>query len=246
MDDISKLKRALFVLKKSIIECPIGAVSPDDYKPIEEKIRDLRVSLSCLNSRIRRLQAQTSLHSVPNPPEEKRPELLNQYQNQLSSCVINNHMMSAIHHSNTVQEIFDNDKIDPDIQRKTKVAMTKLFNLNDVALSIHHELNEICLSKELELKDKWAQTITEFSEFLHQQEKIRHEKLAKSNPEAVAKKEKILKLIQKINTMKRLITNFISTSSKTIKDNPEFIELLKKHRDLISLETIIIMSQNKC
>lgn len=61
MDAIEQLQRSLNILQSNVSKFPIGAVTPDDYKPIEEKIQDLRVSLKCLSSRLQMLQVKLNL-----------------------------------------------------------------------------------------------------------------------------------------------------------------------------------------
>ena len=51
--------------------------------------------------------------------------------------------------------------------------------------------------------------------------------------------------IQKINIMKKLITNFIAGSVTLLKDEPVLLEILEKHRDIVSLETISNMIMNR-
>lgn len=44
--------------------------------------------------------------------------------------------------------------------------------------------------------------------------------------------------------MKKLIRNFIAVSSHMLKKEPLLLEMLKNHRELINVETIMKMSQN--
>lgn len=61
MDEIQQLKRSLISLKKSVSGFPLGAVTLDDLKPIEVKIRGIREALKCLNSRMKMLKIKTNL-----------------------------------------------------------------------------------------------------------------------------------------------------------------------------------------
>lgn len=45
--------------------------------------------------------------------------------------------------------------------------------------------------------------------------------------------------------MKKLITNFISAASPHFVEDPELQNLLKKHRDLVTNETIHEMARNR-
>lgn len=55
-------------------------------------------------------------------------------------------------------------------------------------------------------------------------------------------KARMEKTIRKINIMKKLIRNFIAVSSHMLKKEPLLLEMLKNHRELINVETIMKMS----
>ena len=52
------------------------------------------------------------------------------------------------------------------------------------------------------------------------------------------------KTLQKVNVMKKLILNFIASSGTLLREEPILLEMLEKHRDIVSLETISNMIQN--
>ncbi|XP_053596668.1 uncharacterized protein LOC106693805 [Microplitis demolitor] len=239
MEDINKLKRSLFILNKSITEFPVAAVTLDDYKPIDEKIRELRESLKCLTARVKTLKIKMNLYSTETPTEEEAPALVKNLQNHITHCVINDNAVTACYQSYAVQRALYNKNIDPDIHKKVKLLMSSIYNFNDSMLKYKTQLSGNLLDEELNLKDELYQMLIDYNEFLKIKEGIRNKKLAESNPEVAEKKAKALKLITKINMMKRLISNFISVASSLIRENPELKDILKRHRDLIDLDIII-------
>lgn len=53
------------------------------------------------------------------------------------------------------------------------------------------------------------------------------------------------KTLRKINIMKKLIRNFIASSRHMLVEQPILLEMLEKHRELINVETILKISQNR-
>lgn len=53
------------------------------------------------------------------------------------------------------------------------------------------------------------------------------------------------KTLRKINIMKKLIRNFIASSRHMLVKQPILLEMLEKHRELINVETILKISQNR-
>lgn len=58
------LEKAVVSLSKSISNFPIGAVSLNDFKPTEERIRETRKTLKALNARLLMLKAQKELRML--------------------------------------------------------------------------------------------------------------------------------------------------------------------------------------
>lgn len=51
--------------------------------------------------------------------------------------------------------------------------------------------------------------------------------------------------LKKINIMKKLIRNFIAASSFMLTKNPLLLKMLEDHRELLNVETILKMTQDK-
>lgn len=64
MEEIEKLKRSLLILNANVTGFPVAAVTLDDYKPINEKIKELRKSLNCLTARIKTLKIKLNLGKI--------------------------------------------------------------------------------------------------------------------------------------------------------------------------------------
>lgn len=58
MSEFDDLKDAIACLNESVSNFPIGAISIEDFKPIEERITDTRALLKCLNAKLLILKAQ--------------------------------------------------------------------------------------------------------------------------------------------------------------------------------------------
>ncbi|KAH0545909.1 uncharacterized protein LOC123268848 [Cotesia glomerata] len=239
MEEIEKLKRSLLILNASVTGFPVAAVTLDDYKPINEKIKELRESLNCLTARIKTLKIKLNLGSIKSPIDDEAPRLVKNLQNNLTNCVINDNAVIACHQSYAVQQALFNKNVDPATHNRIKLLMANLYTLNDSILKYKKEMSINLREQELSLKNEMYQLLMDYHEFLKVQEAIRSEKLAESNPEVAQKKAKALKLITKINMMKRLITNFISVASHLIRENPDLKVILKRHRNLIDLDSII-------
>lgn len=53
-----------------------------------------------------------------------------------------------------------------------------------------------------------------------------------------------MKTINKINIIKKLITNFIATSGKLLMKRPFLLEMLEKHAEIINEETMRKIIEN--
>lgn len=58
MSEFDDLINAVACLNKSVSNFPIGAISIEDFKPVEEKITATRELLKCLNAKLLILKAQ--------------------------------------------------------------------------------------------------------------------------------------------------------------------------------------------
>lgn len=70
--ELDKLEQSVKRLRAAIDEFPIGAVSLDDFKPVEEKIQETRESLMRLNARSLMLRAKFKRMSLPSTPVSTR------------------------------------------------------------------------------------------------------------------------------------------------------------------------------
>lgn len=64
MSEFQNLKVAIKSLNKSVSNFPVGAVSIDDFTPIEERIRNMRESLKLLNARLLMLNTYYELRML--------------------------------------------------------------------------------------------------------------------------------------------------------------------------------------
>lgn len=65
MSAFEDLRASLVCLNKSVFNFPIGAISLEDLKPVEEKIKNTRDSLKRLNARLLILKAQNEFRMLP-------------------------------------------------------------------------------------------------------------------------------------------------------------------------------------
>ncbi|KAK0162210.1 hypothetical protein PV327_008564 [Microctonus hyperodae] len=246
MDAIEQLQRSLNILQNNVSTFLIGAVTLHDYEPIEEKIQDLRDSLKCLSSRLQMLQVKLNLHESLNEVLENDAGDVQQLNDKLSDSIINDNVSKFCIYSKAVQDSFfaSSDDSDAETNNHMKAIMKQLFITNDKMLALQDDIEKLS-HKEIEIKYDYVSAIFEFRTFLEDQEKIRNKRLEALNPGVTAHEERLKELVFKINLMKRLIMNFISAASADIKVLPELDEMIKKHRDLVSIDTIKEMIQNQ-
>lgn len=72
MSEFRTLLDAVECLKTSIFNFPVGAISLDDFKPIEEKIKAKRETLKRLNAKLLTLKAHHSYRMFINLLSLKR------------------------------------------------------------------------------------------------------------------------------------------------------------------------------
>ncbi|KAI4504430.1 hypothetical protein M0802_000901 [Mischocyttarus mexicanus] len=242
MTDFKNLERALKRLRKNIAEFPIGAVSWDDYKPVEDKIQILRESTSRLNSRKIMIKSKIYNTSKNKPSRENVKDSFQMLRDSTAKAIINNIGIKLSLQGGTIQDVLS-DKYKSDIQEKMFAATRKLFLLNDTIMS-YQQYVENAFRMQLQLKVLCQKTIFDYHAFLKEQDNQRKEKLQKTNPTIAKNKEKMMKLINKINIMKKLIINFTATSAELLVKEPFLIEMLEKHAELINEETIIKLTEN--
>ncbi|XP_015126700.1 uncharacterized protein LOC107048158 isoform X2 [Diachasma alloeum] len=244
MDSYELLERATALLGSTIRNFSIGAVTLSDFKPIEEKIRDLRGMIKCLTARIQLLQAINEARAIPAVSPAQPKELEKKMHEILSSNhLIKYDVFKNTLHSHAAESLLSNDQISPEMKR-LKAVMAKLYSQNDKIIVLQEEMDRL-RTKERTLQAEVAASIIDFQNFLKEQEKVRNEKLALSNPDIARKKQKLKKMITKINISRRIITSIISAASTTITDNPEMLRMLKDHRDIVDEETIMEMANNR-
>ncbi|KOX70860.1 hypothetical protein WN51_03287 [Melipona quadrifasciata] len=221
---------------KSVSEFPIGAISIEDFKPIEEKIRTTRESLRRLNAKLLTLKSQYDFYATNEKPEGKIKDTVTDLHEVTANSLINNAVIKLCLHSYTIQAILEGKESDND-------TLNKLFTLNDNILLLQNEIED-ALKVQLQLKIQCRNALFEYKSFLKEQEEIRDKKLEEINPELVKNKEKTNKTITSINIMKKLIVNFIAASNHMLFKEPFLVKMLEAHRELISIETVSKMSQN--
>ncbi|XP_011302552.1 uncharacterized protein [Fopius arisanus] len=245
MDSCEQLERATALLRSTICNVPIGVVTLSDFKPTQEKIRDSRERIRALTARIKLLRAINDAKVTPNMPPANPKDLEKKMHQALSSHqLIKYEVFRGTVQSHAVENLLANDEISPELTSKLREVMAKLYSQNDKLIVLQEEIESL-QAEERQLQADVAAGVIDFQTFLKEQEQIRNEKLAVSNPEIAKKKQKLNNLIKKINISRRLITNIISAVSTTIIDEPEMFRMLKEHRDIINVETIMEMASNR-
>ncbi|OAD61179.1 hypothetical protein WN48_00498 [Eufriesea mexicana] len=245
MMELETLKDAVECLKNSTYSFPVGAISIDDFKPIEEKIKSKRESLKRLNSKLLTLKAHHN-YQVTNNSEELEEDvriIVTKLNEATANTLLTNEAIKLCLHSDSIHAILTGKEGDHNMQKKIYACMRKLFCFNDCVLSIQNEIEE-ALKKQLELKIQCQNAIYDYKNFLNEQEKLRNKILEETNPQMAQYKEKTYKTLENINLSKRLIVDFIAASHNMLLKNPLFIEMLEEHRELISIETILKISKS--
>ncbi|KAG7198483.1 hypothetical protein KM043_005860 [Ampulex compressa] len=243
MSEFGHLHQALASLGKNIANFPIGAACLNDFEPVEEKIRITRESLKHLNSRLLSLKANRQSSSIPNSSDETEEETIQKLQEATSYSLINNKAIKLCLHSNAIQAIVNEEEGTPEMQEKVCAYMRKLFSLNDNILAIQESI-ESAVKKQLKLKMQCQSALFEYKHFLKEQEELQSKRLQETNPEIARNKDKMNKTLQRVNVMKKLITNFIAASGYMLQEEPLLLEMLEKHRETLNVETILKMSQS--
>lgn len=242
--ELDELERSVKSLNAVLNKFPIGAVSLDDFKPVEEKIQMTRESLKHLNARLLMFQAKYKQYTSDQRRQEEdgsSPE--DALQNVTSDTLINAKAIKLCLHSTTILSILNNKEGDAKDQEKLYTYMSKLLAVNDSIMAIQEDIERES-RLQLDLKIECQKALFDHKIFLKEQEQIRSERLQETYPEIVENKNKMERTLRKINIMKKLIRNFIAASRHMLIKQPLLLEMLEKHRELINVETILKMSQN--
>ncbi|XP_011502028.1 PREDICTED: uncharacterized protein LOC105365534 [Ceratosolen solmsi marchali] len=237
-----KLDKAIDSLEDTILQFPIGAKTKDDYKPIEQKIMDIRESLIAINARCLTAKAIIDCKLSSNS-SEKLHKSYDKLNKNISNYLINRKALILCNQSRGIQDIIFQNEGSKEIQEKVKVCLQKLFILNDKLISKHEKRKKL-MKKQHHLKLESCNAIYDYQDFLKERETIRNQRLKELNPDYVQFKVKINRSISKIYTMKKLITNLIASMYKELYNNVELIEVLGKHKDMINYETIKEIARN--
>ncbi|XP_012280427.1 uncharacterized protein LOC105699752 isoform X2 [Orussus abietinus] len=230
MTEFDELVAALNPLHRNVTEFPIGAVSLEDFKPIDEKIEDERESLKRINSRSLMLRVKKDTYFFPDTSKLRIGETVDMLHENIVEALINKCAINLCLHSEAIHNIYlDKDKcIEP--------LMNKLFLLNDASIALQNSIKEVS-ERRILLKKECQDDIFQYHNFLKEEQNSRNNKFKETNPELAERKKKIENKLIKINIMKRLITNLISGSGNMI-TKKSLLEMLHKHRNLVTADTI--------
>ncbi|XP_060817268.1 uncharacterized protein LOC132907846 [Bombus pascuorum] len=243
MSEFDDLKDAIACLNESVSNFPIGAISIEDFKPIEERITDTRALLKCLNAKLLILKAQHDFYTAAEEPVEDLKDTVTNLHEATASSLITNTAIKLCLHSHSIQAILEGKEGNSDMQRKIYAYMRKLFSLNDNILIVQKEIDN-ATKEQLELKIQCRNALFEHKKFLKEQEEICNKKLKEINPQLAINKEKTNRTIRNINIMKKLIVNFIAASNHMLYNDPFFVQMLEEHRELVNIETVLKISQS--
>ncbi|KOC64972.1 hypothetical protein WH47_04561 [Habropoda laboriosa] len=238
MSEFKALQNALISLSESVDDFSVGAVSLDDFKPIEEKIRDKRKALKRLNSRILMLKAQNEYQTTSEEAKEDVKTTVENLHEATANSLINDAAIKLCLHSYTIEAILEGKQGDYDMQKKIFACMRKLYYFNDKVLSLANKIED-AVKEQLELKIQCQKALFDYQIFLKEQEKIRSKKLEEMNPTVARNKAKMNRYIERINIVKKLITNFIATSHHMLSEEPDLVKMLENHRETLNMETIL-------
>ncbi|KMQ91886.1 hypothetical protein RF55_8194 [Lasius niger] len=246
--ELDKLEQSVKSLNAVLNKFPIGAITLDDFKPVEEKIQTARKSLMHLNARLLMLQAKYKQYT-DNRPRQKdvgkdEEDVGSVLQNVISDTLINAKAIKLCLHSTTILSILSNKEGDVIDQKKLYTYMSKLLALNDSIMATQKAIEKDS-QLQLNLKVECQKALFDYQNFLEEQGQIRNKRLQETYPEIVENKNRMERTLRKVNIMKKLIRNFIAASSYMIVKQPILLEMMEKHRELINVETILKMSQNE-
>ncbi|XP_029165525.1 uncharacterized protein LOC114936488 [Nylanderia fulva] len=241
--ELDKLEQSVKSLNAVLNKFPIGAITLDDFKPVEEKIQTTRRSLMHLNARLLMLQAKYKQYTDPGR-RRKEEDIGNVLQSVISNTLINDKAIKLCLHSTTILSLLSNKEGDVKDQKKLCTCLKKVFTVNQSIMSIQETIKKES-QVQLNLKIECQKALFDYKSFLKEQEQIRSERLQKMYPEILENKNRMERTLRKINIMKKLIRNFIAASSHIVIKRPILLKMMEKHRELINIETILKMSQNE-
>lgn len=239
--DFDKLEQSVTNLNAVINKFPIYAISLDDFKPVEEKIQTARISLMHLNARFLILAAKYKQY-INNTQKRNKKNIKGVLQYVTSDTLINAKAIKLCLHSTTILSILSNKEGTVEDQKRLYTNMNKLCTLNDKIMTIQKNI-EKASQEQLNLKIECQKALFNYKDFLREQEQIQSKRLENIYPDIVNNKSKMERTLRKINVMKKLIRSFIATSDMLAKES--MLEILENHRELISVETIIKLSQSE-
>ncbi|XP_078049129.1 uncharacterized protein LOC144476281 [Augochlora pura] len=240
MGESENLENAIEKLRKSVNNFRLGAISLDDYKPVEDKIKIIYNNLTQLNARVLMLKAYHRFIETEGVQEE---DAATKCSEAASNCHLNNLAIKSCLHSYTITNILGGKQGGPDMQKKMFGYLCKLYSINDELMMLQKEIDE-ALEKQLDLQIECQDMIYDHKKFLEVQEERWNKKLQETNPEVARIKKKLIQRIDKVNIMKKLIVNFIAASNQLLMKKPILVDMLEKHRDLIDIDTVMKMVQN--
>ncbi|XP_076654805.1 uncharacterized protein LOC143360093 [Halictus rubicundus] len=243
MTEFQHLEDAIEKLNKSISNFCVGADSLDDYKPVEDRIKNMRDSLTQLSAKLIMLKAHTKFLKTKDMTGEVKADTVTKLHEATSESLLNNKAIKLCLHSYAIQRILKGEEGDQDKQIKIDACFRKLFNVNDEMLTIQKDIDET-VQKQLDLKIECQNMLYQHRKFLDEQTEIRNKKLEETNSEVARNKKNVMKRLDKINIMKKLIVNMIGASSHLLMQEPMLVKMLEKHKDLISIDTISKMAQD--
>ncbi|XP_076231954.1 uncharacterized protein LOC143177733 [Calliopsis andreniformis] len=244
MSEFNQLRDALKSLNSAVSNFPVGVVSLEDLKSIEERIESTRETLKHLNARLLLLKAHSEFQTSEEEPEENVQETMSRLHEETSKVLINDKAVKLCLHSYAIQSCLAGREGDEDIRNRIYSSMGKLFAINDNMLSLQKEIEE-ALQKRLELKIQSRNSLYRYRKYLEEQEEIQSKKLQEMKPDEARNKKQMNIIIQKINIMQQLILNFIAASHTMLIKEPILVDMLEKYRELITVETVLNMSQDK-
>ncbi|EFN77421.1 hypothetical protein EAI_14552 [Harpegnathos saltator] len=182
--EFDQLEQCVKSLNKVVNEFPIGAISLNDYIPIEKKIQISRESLMRLNARLLILKARYKQYTDHEKSRGIEEELEDELSRVVSDTLINTKAIKLCLHSTTIISILNNKEGTAEEQEKLGTYVSKLFTLNDNIISVQQSI-EKASQTQLNLKLECQKALNDYKNFLKEQEEIRNKKLQETSPDIV-------------------------------------------------------------
>lgn len=132
MSAFDNLENAVLSLNKSVSNFPIGAISLDDFKPTEEKIRDTRKSLKRLTARLLLLKAKTKFVMEHEEPKDEIERTIEDLQTATVRLLQNDRTFKLVSHSYTIQDILAGKQGDLNMQDILNVVLVVTIKLKEL------------------------------------------------------------------------------------------------------------------